>query len=77
VAAYTALALLHRVAALYRYHPFAGSRMLRDLLRQKGYAVGCKHDATLTPPGIDLKTAKPTGITFPQSFLVRADTVIE
>ena len=27
--------------------PFAGARMLRDLLRAKGYAVGRKHMTTL------------------------------
>jgi putative transposase len=41
------LALMRRIDALHLEHPFAGARMLRDLLRQDGYAVGRKHVATL------------------------------
>jgi putative transposase len=41
------LALMRRIDALHLEHPFAGARMLRDLLRQEGYAVGRKHVATL------------------------------
>jgi putative transposase len=43
----TDLALMRRIDALHLEHPFAGARMLRDLLRQDGYAVGRKHVATL------------------------------
>jgi putative transposase len=41
------LALMRRIDALHLEHPFAGARMLRDLLRQEGYAVGRKHVARL------------------------------
>jgi len=34
------LALMRRMDELHLDYPFAGSRMLRDLLRQEGYAVG-------------------------------------
>jgi putative transposase len=41
------LALMRRIDELHLEHPFAGARMLRDLLRQDGYTVGRKHVATL------------------------------
>jgi putative transposase len=41
------LALMRRIHELHLEHSFAGARMLRDLLRQDGYAVGRKHVATL------------------------------
>ena len=41
------LALMHRLDKLYLAHPFAGSRMLRDLLRLEGSRVGRKHVRTL------------------------------
>ena len=41
------LRLMRRIDALHLEHPFAGSRMLRDLLRQEGFDVGRKHVATL------------------------------
>ena len=41
------LALMRRIDELHLEHPFAGARMLRDLLHQDGYAVGRKHVATL------------------------------
>jgi putative transposase len=41
------LALMRRIDELHLDHPFAGSRMLRDLLRQDGYMVGRKHVGTL------------------------------
>ena len=41
------LALMRRIDELHLEHPFAGSRMLRDLLRREGFAVGRKHVATL------------------------------
>ena len=43
----TDLALMRRIDELHLDHPFAGARMLRDLLRQDGFAVGRKHVATL------------------------------
>jgi len=41
------LALMRRLDELHLEHPFAGARMLRDLLRQDGFSVGRKHVATL------------------------------
>jgi putative transposase len=41
------LALMRQLDALHLAHPFAGSRMLRDLLRLRGVVVGRKHVATL------------------------------
>ena len=41
------LALMRRIDGLHLEHPFAGARMLRDLLRQDGVAVGRKHVRTL------------------------------
>jgi putative transposase len=34
------LALMHRIDALHLEHPFAGSRMLRDMLQEEGFVVG-------------------------------------
>lgn len=41
------LALMRVLDRLHLEHPFAGSRMLRDMLRLRGHAVGRKHVATL------------------------------
>lgn len=41
------LALMHQIDKLHLAYPFAGSRMLRDLLRQDGFSVGRRHVATL------------------------------
>jgi putative transposase len=41
------LALMRRIDELHLNHPFAGSRMLRDLLGQEGHSVGRRHVATL------------------------------
>ncbi len=41
------LALMRRMDALHVEYPFAGNRMLRDLLRQEGHEVGRLHVATL------------------------------
>jgi len=41
------LALMRRIDALHLEHPFAGARMLRDLLRQEGHRIGRKHVGTL------------------------------
>jgi putative transposase len=41
------LALMRQLDVLHLQHPFAGSRMLRDLLRLQGVVVGRKHVATL------------------------------
>ena len=41
------LALMRRIDELHLEHPFAGSRMLRDLLRLRGIEVGRRHVGTL------------------------------
>jgi putative transposase len=41
------LALMRQLDALHLEHPFAGSRLLRDLLRLRGVRIGRKHVATL------------------------------
>jgi len=43
----TALALMRRIDELHLQYPFAGARMLRDLLRQEGYAIGRRQVVTL------------------------------
>jgi len=41
------LALMRRIDELHMEFPFAGSRMLKGLLRQEGFTVGRLHVATL------------------------------
>lgn len=41
------LALMRRIDELHLQYPFAGARMLRDVLRREGYSVGRRHVATL------------------------------
>ena len=55
------LALMRRIDELHLEHPFAGSRMLRDLLRSEGYRVGRKHVRTLMQKmGIEALYRKPS-----------------
>ena len=56
-----ALALMRRIDALHLAHPFAGARMLRDLLRQEGQTIGRRHVATLMRRmGIEALYRKPS-----------------
>lgn len=41
------LALMRVIDELHLEYPFAGARMLRDMLRARGFEVGRKHVATL------------------------------
>ena len=41
------LALMRQIDELHLQYPFAGSRMLRDILQLNGVAIGRKHVATL------------------------------
>lgn len=41
------LALMRRIDELHLNHPFAGSRMLRDMLKLEGFTAGRQHIATL------------------------------
>jgi putative transposase len=55
------LALMRRLGELHLQYPFAGARMLRDLLRQEGYAIGRRHVATLMRrTGIEALYRKPS-----------------
>ncbi len=52
--------LMQRIDHLHLDFPFAGSRMLRDLLKQEGFRVGRKHVATLMKRmGIEALYRKP------------------
>ena len=69
------LRLMRRIDALHLEHPFAGSRMLRGLLRQEGFDVGRKHVATLMRkmgiealyrrPNTSRKHPRPSGLPVP------------
>lgn len=52
--------LMRRIDELHLQYPFAGSRMLRDMLRQAGYTIGRRHVRTLMRKmGIDAVYRKP------------------
>ena len=52
--------LMKRIDAIHLEHPFAGSRMLRDLLHREGFDVGRRHVATLMQRmGIEALYRKP------------------
>ena len=52
--------LMRRIDELHLEHPFAGARMLRDLLNREGFKVGRKHVATLmVRMGIEALYRKP------------------
>lgn len=54
------LELMRRIDKLHLQHPYAGSRMLRDLLKQDGYKVGRRHVRTLMKRmGIDALYRRP------------------
>ncbi|VFU07816.1 Integrase (fragment) [Methylocella tundrae] len=60
------LTIVRRLDELHLNYPFAGSRMLRDMLRREGVSIGCRHVATLMKHmGIEAiyrrpNTSKPT-----------------
>ena len=41
------LAIMRRIDELHLDCPFAGSRLLRDILRREGFTIGRRHVATL------------------------------
>jgi putative transposase len=54
------LVLMRRIDEPYLDHPFAGSRMLRDMLKREGHQTGRKHVATLMKKmGIEALYKKP------------------
>lgn len=54
------LAFMRRIDELHLEHPFAGSRMMRDLLKGEGHFIGRKHVATLMHTmGIEALYRKP------------------
>lgn len=57
----TTRALIRRIDELHLQYPFAGARMLRDLLRHEGHAVGRRQVATLMRRmGIEALSRKPS-----------------
>ena len=55
------VALMRRIDVLHLEHPFAGARMLRDLLAQDGVTVGRKHvGALMHRMGIEALYRKPS-----------------
>ena len=51
---------MRRIDTLHLDHPFAGARMLRDLLRREGHSIGRRHVSTLmTRMGIEAVYRKP------------------
>jgi putative transposase len=57
----TALALMRRIDERHLQYPFAGARMLRDLLRHEGHTIGRRHVATLMRRmGIEALYRKPS-----------------
>lgn len=51
---------MRRIDALHLDHPFAGTRMLRDLLRREDHASGRRHVVTLMRRmGIEAVYGKP------------------
>lgn len=54
------LVLMRRIDELHLEYPFAGSRMLRDMLKLEGHQIGRKHVATLMKKmGIEALYKKP------------------
>ena len=54
------LALMRRIDELHLEHPYAGARMLRDMLKREGMPVGRKHVGTLMQRmGIEALYRKP------------------
>ena len=54
------LALMRRIDELHLEHPFAGARMLRDMLNREGHRIGRKHVRTLmNKMGIEALYKKP------------------
>jgi putative transposase len=54
------LAMMRRIDELHLEFPFAGARMLRDMLRREGYSIGRKHVSTLMAKmGIEALYRKP------------------
>ena len=55
------LGLMRRIDELHLEHPFAGSRMMRDMLRREGCSCGRRHVATLMRRmGIEALYRKPS-----------------
>jgi putative transposase len=75
------LALMRQIDELHLEHPFAGARMLRDMLRAKGFEVGRKHVATLMKRmGVEALYRRPnTSRKHPQNpiypYLLRGRTI--
>ena len=54
------LVLMRRIDEIHLEHPFAGARMLRDMLRREGHEIGRKHvTALLKRIGIEALYRRP------------------
>ena len=75
------LAIMRRIDELHLGFPFAGSRMLRDLLKQEGIDIGRRHVSTLMKRmGIEAlyrkpNTSKPTPGHKIYPYLLRGMTI--
>ena len=56
------LAIMRRIDELHLAYPFAGSRMLRDLLRGEGFAIGRELVATMMRRMCSVGNTAPSGI---------------
>jgi len=66
--------LLRRGIQMKMCHPFYGTPLVLVTARRKGLPVKAPTKLEMT---VNLKTAKAMGLTIPESFLLRADEVIE
>jgi len=75
------LAIMRRMDELHLEYPFAGSRMLRDLLKQEGIGIGRRHVSTLMKRmGLEAlyrkpSTSKPTPGHKIDPYLLRGMTI--
>ena len=75
------LAMMRQIDELHLEYPFAGARMLRDMLRAQGFEVGRKHVATLMKRmGVEALYRRPnTSRKHPQNpifpYLLRGQTI--
>ena len=71
------LGLMRRIDELHLEYPFAGSRMMRGLLRQEGLSSGRRHIATLMRRmGIEALYRKPNLYVHPKSPLVNPNLYV-
>src|SRR3954447_1479345 len=64
------LAIMRRMDELHLEFPFAGSRMLRDLLNKEGVEIGRRHVATGSRGGEAVRPRRASGVADPSPLLV-------